>query len=85
MQNKPNFQKAQMNTSTVLTKDYDNWTLGERGKNKPKTNPKRTQSNPIQTQYEPNTKPKQTQYKANSNPNQSQLFLYMYQKFFKPT
>jgi len=51
MQNKPNFQKAQMNASTVVTKDYDNWTLGERGKNKPKTNP-------IQTQY----KAKQSQF-----------------------
>ena len=39
MQNKPNFQKAQMNASAVLTKDYDNWTLGERGKNKANTNP----------------------------------------------
>ncbi len=46
MQNEPKFPKAQMNASTVLTKDYDNWTLGERGKNEPKTNPKRTQTNP---------------------------------------
>ncbi len=28
MQNKPNFQKAQMNATTVLTKDYENETLG---------------------------------------------------------
>jgi len=36
-----------MNVNKVLTKDYENksnWTLGE---NEPKTNPKRTQSNPI--------------------------------------
>jgi len=61
MQNKPNFQKAQMNASTVLTKDYDNWTLGERGKNKPNTNP-------IQTQYKANSnpiKPKTNPIKAN--------------------
>jgi len=35
MQNKPNFQDAQMNVSFVLTKNYENkfnWTLGE---NKP--------------------------------------------------
>ena len=47
MQNEPKFKKAQMNASTVLTNDYDNWTLGERGKNEPKTNPKRTQTKPI--------------------------------------
>ena len=46
MQNEPKFKKARMNASSVLTKDYDNWTLGERGKNEPKTNPKRTQTNP---------------------------------------
>ena len=49
MQNKPNFQKAQMNASTVLRKDYGNWTLGERGKNKPNTNP-------IQSQFKPKCK-----------------------------
>ncbi|MHC4546318.1 MAG: hypothetical protein ACYSYL_17695, partial [Planctomycetota bacterium] len=35
MQNKPNFQKSQMNVTKVLTRDYVNWTLGQRGKNKP--------------------------------------------------
>jgi len=64
MQNKPNSQKAQMNASIVLTKDYDNWTLGERGKNKANTNPIQSQSNPIQSQY----KPKQTQNKPNFKP-----------------
>jgi len=47
MQNKANLRKAKMNISSVLTVDYENkynWTLGE---NKPN-------SNPIQTQYEPN-------------------------------
>jgi len=48
--NKPNFRKSRMNVNKVLTKDYDKKTLGQRGKNKPN-------SNPIQTQY----KPKQTQ------------------------
>ncbi|HIJ53038.1 MAG TPA: hypothetical protein HPP66_07770, partial [Planctomycetes bacterium] len=47
MQNKPNFQKAQMNVSRVSTKDYEDETLGERGKNKPNSNPIQTQSNPI--------------------------------------
>jgi len=70
MQNKPNFQKAQMNVSRVSTRDYDKWTLGEHGKNKPNSNPIQTQSNPIkankmpkQTQYKPKTKPIQTQNK----------------------
>ena len=47
MQNKANLLKAQMNVSKVLTKDYENKTLGERGKNKPNSKPIQTQSNPI--------------------------------------
>jgi len=39
MQNEPNFRKSQMFVNKVLTKDYDKRTLGERGKNEPKTNP----------------------------------------------
>ncbi|HIJ52597.1 MAG TPA: hypothetical protein HPP66_05515, partial [Planctomycetes bacterium] len=59
MQNKANFQNAQMNVSRVSTKDYAKWTLGQRGKNKPNSNPIQTQSNPIKA----NKMPKQTQYK----------------------
>ncbi|HJN60183.1 MAG TPA: hypothetical protein QF630_03975 [Alphaproteobacteria bacterium] len=33
----------------------------------------RAKTNPIQTQYEPNSKPKQTQFKANPNPIRSQF------------
>jgi len=39
MQNKPNFQKSQMNVTPYNTTDYENksnWTLGE---NKPNSNP----------------------------------------------
>jgi hypothetical protein len=39
IQNKPNFQKSQMNVSLYNTTDYENisdWTLGE---NKPNSNP----------------------------------------------
>ncbi len=39
MQNKPNFQKSQMNANPYNTKDYENkrnWTLGQ---NKPNSNP----------------------------------------------
>ena len=57
MQNKPNFLKSQMNVNKVLTRDYEKKTLGERGKNKPNTNP-------IQTQYKAN----QSQYDAKTNP-----------------
>ncbi len=35
MQNKPNLLNAQINVSSVLTKDYENARLGRRGKNKP--------------------------------------------------
>jgi len=59
MQNKPNFQKDQMSVSRVSTRDYEKWTPGERGKNKPNSKPIQTQSNPIKA----NKMPKQTQFK----------------------
>jgi len=46
MQNKPNFQNAQMNVNTVITKDYENKRLYRCVK-----------TNPIQTQYNPKTNP----------------------------
>jgi len=68
MQNKPNFQKDQMNVNMVSTGDYERKDTWWSGKNKPNSNPIQTQSNPIkankmpkQTQY----KPKQTQFKPN--------------------
>jgi hypothetical protein len=39
MQNEPNFRKSQVNVTYIITKDYENETLGEHGKNEPKTNP----------------------------------------------
>ena len=51
MQNKANFRKSQMNVSSVLTKDYENRTLGERGKNKANSKPIKPNTNPIQTQF----------------------------------
>ena len=39
MQNEPNFRKSQMKVNKVLAKDYEKKTLGEHGKNEPKTNP----------------------------------------------
>jgi len=39
MQNEPNFRKSQMNVTDYIRMDYVKWTLGERGKNEPKTNP----------------------------------------------
>jgi len=47
MQNKPNFQKSQMNVSIFLQMPYENkcdWTLGE---NKPNSNPIKPKTNPI--------------------------------------
>ena len=67
--NKPNFRKSQISVSPVNTMDYDKKTLGERGKNKPNTNPIQTQSKPKQTQIKPNTKPN----KPNSNLNSKDL------------
>jgi len=64
MQNKPNLPKAKMNVNKVSTKNYENETLGKRGKNKPNSKPIQTQSNPIKA----NKMPKQTQFKANTNP-----------------
>jgi hypothetical protein len=39
MQNKANFPDAQMNVTKVLTKDYENKTLGQSGKNKANSKP----------------------------------------------
>ncbi len=39
MQNKPNFQKAKMNASSTLTKDYENIWQRRVRKNKPNSNP----------------------------------------------
>ena len=47
LQNKPNFQIAQMNVSSFLTKNYENTSDSTLGENKPNTNPKQTQTNPI--------------------------------------
>jgi len=47
MQNKANFPDTQMNVSRVSTKDYESQTLGERGKNKPNSNPIQTRTKPI--------------------------------------
>ena len=67
MQNKANFPDALMNVNKVLTTDYDNKTLGEHGKNEPKTNPNKANTKPIKA----NKMPKQTQYE----PKQTQLVL----------
>ena len=68
MQNEPNFRKSQMNVNKVLTKDYENKTLSEHGKNEPKTNPIKANTKPINA----NKIPKQTQYKPNTNPIRTQ-------------
>jgi len=47
MQNKPNLLDAQMNVTSLYTKDYENEPRLRTRENKPNTNPIRTQSNPI--------------------------------------
>jgi len=64
MQNKPNFQNAQMNVSVVITKYYENISLSRRRQNKAKQTQFKANSNPIK----PNSNP----IKPNSNPIQSQ-------------
>jgi len=71
MQNKPNFQKAQMNVSRVSTVDYERKDTWWSGKNKPNSNPIQTQSNPIKA----NKMPKQTQYKPKQTQFQRQKIL----------
>jgi hypothetical protein len=39
MQNKPNFQDAQMNVSNIMTRNYKNFIPLARYKNKPNSNP----------------------------------------------
>ena len=63
MQNKPNLPNAQMNVSSVLTKDYVNIRLRRRFKNKANQTQFKANSKPIkpkQTQF----KPKQTQFQT---------------------
>jgi len=54
MQNKPNFLRGQINATLCAAKDYENKWQRRVRKNKPNSNPKRTQNepktNPIQTQ-----------------------------------
>jgi len=42
-----------MNVNKVLTKDYEKKTLGEHGKNEPKTNPIKPNSKPIKAKKMP--------------------------------
>ncbi|MHC4654255.1 MAG: hypothetical protein ACYS91_04460 [Planctomycetota bacterium] len=43
-----------MYVNKEISRNYEKWTLGQAGK-----------TNPIQTQFKPNSNPIQTQYKAN--------------------
>ena len=47
MQNKPNFLRGQINATLFAAKDYENKWQRRVRKNKPKTNPIQTQTNPI--------------------------------------
>jgi hypothetical protein len=52
MQNKANLPDAQMNVSPFITNDYENQPRLRTMKNKPN----QSQSNPIQSQYKPNSR-----------------------------
>ena len=45
-QNKPNFRKAKMNVTSILTKDYENERLCRYGENKPNSKPIKPNTNP---------------------------------------
>jgi len=66
MQNKPNFQKSQMNVTSLVAMDYENianWTLGE---NKPNSKP--IKPNLVRHSLgEGGTNPKQTQFQRQKN------------------
>ena len=80
MQNEPNLLESQMNVTKVLTRDYVNKTLGERGKNEPKTNPikanfKKAQTNVnkvLTKDYENKSSWAIYENKANTKPIQTQ-------------
>ena len=88
MQNKPNFRKSQMNASRVSTRDYENKTLGQRGKNKANSKPNKPNSKPIKANlqnaqmnvnkvitkdYENKSNWAILENKANSKPKQTQF------------
>jgi len=62
MQNKANFHDSRMIVTPVIARDYLNLSFGKGGKNKANTNP-------IQSQFKPNSKP----IKAKTNPNKANL------------
>jgi hypothetical protein len=64
MQNKPNFLDDQMNVSSFITTNYEQRTMNYEIK-----------TNPIQSQYKPNSKPIRTQNEANSKPNKPNFTL----------
>jgi hypothetical protein len=53
LQNEPNFRKSQMNISTFITKSYEQLTMNNELKNKPKTNPNEPKTNPIHRSVAP--------------------------------
>jgi hypothetical protein len=52
--NKPNFRKSQMNVNNLLTNIYEQMDTWSIGKNKPNSNPKQSQTNPITNPNKPN-------------------------------
>ena len=50
MQNKPNLLNAQINVTSILTKDYEKNEIFTVPENKPNTNPNQSQFKPNQTQ-----------------------------------
>jgi len=80
MQNKPNFQKAQMNVSRVSKRDYEKMDTWWSGKNKPNSNPIQTQTKPISEKAKMNV----TAIITKGYENKSHFWLKAKQTQFKP-
>ena len=82
MQNEPNFRKSQMNVTNAITKEYGKWTLGEHGKNEPKTNPIKANllnaqmnvNKVLTKEYEKKLNWALYENEPNSNPKQTQFY-----------
>jgi hypothetical protein len=61
MQNEPNFQKSQVDITSLITDDYEQMDTWSIRKNEPKTNPNEPKTNPILA----NKTPIRTQFKPN--------------------
>ena len=68
MQNKANFKKVKFYVSREMKKNYEQMDTWSIRKNEPKTNPIRTQTNPIKANLNPKRTQNEPNFKTKSNP-----------------